>query len=498
MANSDNRQDLSLKLDPKRLSMEVKQAQEHLQLEPCKSNISANLQLAFEANQQQTNKQPVKIKPTLKRYVILFLFCLNAGNKAFQWIQVPSSTTKATLYYGVENYVINSLSVLFTLSFIVLSWPACFLIDYLGMRKAVLFASFGTAVGSIVKCFSCYENGIWLLIIAQAIVSLSEQLIFSLPTRLASVWFPDKEVSRAQSFCVLGLQIGVAVGFIVPKFFLHNANTKDEIGIGFYNMYLVTMVLSVAAFVLDYVFFDEAPEHPPGLARLKQLEQESIDRQRNLQESLGSKIKSRCVNVSKLLTNVDLVLLAVSYGFRTGLNDAISTILDQMMKHVWPDDDLIVGEVGFVFVLTGSLLTPFWGHLLDKLHCYKFLSIFLNVATLISVFMFGTSMIYLHSKLATFISAALMGFFMLGSIVASHEYSVELTYPTPELFTTTLMNIMPMTFCTGLVYICSHIVDSYGLEATFAFCIGCLIIPLVMLIFTRETKKRQNAVRENQ
>jgi len=432
------------------------------------------------------------IKPTLWRYVILFLFCINSANKAFQWIQIPASTFKFTYFYGVDNFVINATSVLFMLAFVVLSLPACYIIERIGLRKAVLIGSFGTAVGSIMKCFSCYEDGIYSLFIGQTLVSLSEQFIFSIPSRLASVWFPDHQVSSAVSICLLGNQLGVALGFVIPEFILDSAETKDEIGQGFYVIFLGMAVVSVVSFLADVVLFDEAPKFAPGTARLNQIkqEQEVVESERGFLGEMSSLINQ----ITQLLRNKDLTLLALSFGINIGVNYSLATILNQMLEPIWPGDDMLIGKTGFIIIISGALGLPFWGRLLDMMHRYLQINVLLTVGTILSLVAFGIVISGFHSVLSIYLTAALIGFFQTGMMVASLEFAVELTYPAPELVSSSVMNVMPQIFGTVFVFSASYIVDTYGAITTNCFYLICLLTALLMLTNINEVLKRQDAV----
>lgn len=434
------------------------------------------------------------VRPTFKRYLILFLFCINAGNKAFQWIQVPAGTKKITFYYGVSNYVINTMSVIFMMAFVILCLPSCCIIELIGLRKAVLVGSFGTAVGSVVKCFCCNVNyGIYLLTIGQIMVSFSEQFIFAVPTRLASVWFPDDQVSSALAMTVLGSSLGIALGFMLPQMVLNKAETKDEIGEQLFIMFLATAALSVAAFVADWAFFDEAPKHPPGAARLRQIEEEETMRE-NRQLNLKTQVRVLASQVNQLLSNRDYVLLMLSYGINVGLGYSIQTILNQILEPLWPGDDILVGNSGFIIILAGAFGSVLFGHLLDRSHRYRMANILLTIGGAVSILVFGIAVSGTHSRSAVYLGSAVIGFFQTGVVVAGLELAVELTYPSPELPTSSLMNIPPQIFGTVSVYISSYIIDNHGAIATNAFYIACFLLALVILLKTKETLNRQLAV----
>jgi FLVCR family feline leukemia virus subgroup C receptor-related protein len=437
------------------------------------------------------------IRPSWKRYVIMLLFCLNSGNKAFQWIQVPAATTKATVLYGVDNYIINLGSILFMMSFVVLSWPACYIIETIGMRRAVLIASFGTALGAIIKCFSCHEEGVWLLMVGQIIVSLCEQFIFSLPSRIASVWFPDNQVSFCVAMCVVGNQVGVAMGFVIPHLFLNHAETQADIGMGFYQMFRWTAGLSLAAFIMCLIAFDEEPKYAPGAARFKQRQLERQAKESGQALGMYKELSQLFRQIAGLCRNGNLIMLALSYGFIVGINYTIQTLLDQMLADAnWPDEDMLVATTGFVIIIAGIVTTPIWGMTMDACHAYKRVNVVIALGNVLSMVGFTYAIVAQHSPMTIYITALLYGLFSVGFCVSALEYATELTYPAPELCTSSLMNVMPQIGGTICILIGSFLVDNYGNLVSGAFNVGCLMAGLLLVLVTREDLKRQRAAQE--
>lgn len=451
---------------------------------------------------QQSSKAPITlererlIKPTIKRYIILFLFCLNSANKAFQWIQIPASTQKITYYYDVSNYVINTTSVLFMLAFVFLSIPSCYIIEIIGLRAAVLVGSGATAIGAVIKCFSCSYDGIYLLFLGQILVSLGEQFIFSIPSRIASVWFPDNQVSSAVGLCVLGNTLGIALGFLLPQWLLDSAETKDDIGQQLYNMFLITALISVASFLADWALFDEAPKYAPGAARLLQIEEEEANK--NHDGSFIDHMKTLSKQIKDLFADNNFKLLTISYGINVGIGYSIHTIINQMLEPLWPGDDLLVGNCGFINIISGAFGSAILGSLLDRSHKYRLINILLTVGGIASIVIFGAVVSGLHSHLAIYIGCVFVGFFQTALVVGGLELAVEITYPAPELVTSSMINISPQIFGTIFVYASSYINDNHGALATNIFFIICFTIALIILCMTKETLKRQNAIKEEE
>lgn len=448
-------------------------------------------------------EDPVLIKPTSKRYIILLLFNINSANKSYQWIQISASSTKLAYYYQVDDFVINATSVIFLASLLFFSLPACALIKSMGLRKAILLGSAGTALGSIVKCFGLVDRlGISMLFIGQILVSISEQFVFSMPNRLVSVWYPDHQLSSAMSIGIIGSQLGVAFGFIISRWFLQDAQTAQEIGQGLDMMFVGTAVFSIVTLIADYLVFDEAPEHPPGVARLKQIEEEY--RQSTCKKRLGQSVwietrSELLVTASQLkclIANKSMMIVNVNFGISMAIMYTTHTLLDQAIQPYWPNDDMLVGLSGVLLVLVGSLSLPVCGYLLDTCHRYLLATKLLTLASGVAVLAFNYYIAQGHSRLLVYVCAGLVGVFQSCLETASLELSIELTYPASELVTSSFMNLSPQVVGIPLCFISSYIVDNHGAFALGLFFFGASVFAWAILFGVRETLRRQLAAQE--
>lgn len=456
----------------------------------------------------QSNKTPEEsrnageelIKPTFKRFIVLFLFSLNGCNKTYQWIQIASTTKKLAYYYDVDNFLINTTSVIFALNFILFSIPLCSFIKVVGLRKAIILGSLGTAIGSIVKCFGLRDClGITMLLAGQMIVSISEQFVFSVPNRLISVWYPDKEISLALSLCLMGGQMGTALGFIIPEFILDEAKSIEEIGEGLNKMLIGTAVISILSFVAEYIILDDAPQHPPGLARLKQIQVEEQNGDQLETQGSWNTFTTETSQVARaileLLKNRHIVALNMSFALSFGLFCALCPLIDQMIQPTWPDDSTLVGRTGFLVVFLGTVTLPIVGLLLDSGHKYLLANKLMALGASLSVIAFGYCIKYSYSKLTIYITASLIGIFQMGLMTAGFELAVELLYPKPELVTSTFMNLTPQIVTIPISYLGSYLIDTYGTISASWFFFALQFSSFALLFTIEESLKRQAASR---
>lgn len=415
-------------------------------------------------NLSKTNYDRSDIKPTKKRYLILFLFCLHSMINAAQWIYLSSITNIVTRYYKVDNMAINWTSMVYMLVYIPLVVPASWLFEKIGMRNSILLGSLGTSLGSFIKCFSCKQDRFYILMFGQTIVAISQLFVLSVPPRLASIWFPDDQVSLANACGVFGNQLGIALGFVVPQLVIRISNVEggaeesftnplESIEDGLFNLFLGITILSTITSSLILFLFDHSPSKPPGMARLQQIKQEIALAESGIMPLVNDD-KTTDNNTSSsssstygfgsllldLLTDKNFLLLMISYGLNVGVFYAISTVLNQMISPTWNDASKLVGRLGLVMVISGMFGSVISGYLLDKTHMYRFINTSLYTLSFVTMILF-TIILQFHNTIALYLIVTMLGYFMTGYLLIGFEMSNEITWPRPESVSAGLLNL---------------------------------------------------------
>lgn len=412
-------------------------------------------------NLSKTNYDRSDIKPTKKRYLILFLFCLHSMINAAQWIYLSSITNIVTRYYKVDNMAINWTSMVYMLVYIPLVVPASWLFEKIGMRNSILLGSLGTSLGSFIKCFSCRQDRFYILMFGQTIVAISQLFVLSVPPRLASIWFPDDQVSLANACGVFGNQLGIALGFVVPQLVIKistvegggeepSINPLESIEDGLFNLFLGITILSTITSSLVLFLFDHSPSKPPGMARLQQIKQEIALAESGIMPLVNDD-KSTDNNASPstygfgsllldLLTDKNFLLLMISYGLNVGVFYAISTVLNQMIAPTWNDASILVGRLGLVMVISGMFGSVISGYILDKTHMYRFINTSLYTLSFVTMILF-TIVLQFHNTIALYLIVTMLGYFMTGYLLIGFEMSNEITWPRPESVSAGLLNL---------------------------------------------------------
>lgn len=391
------------------------------------------------------------IKPTRKRYLILLLFCLHSAINAAQWIYLSSITSTVSKYYQVDNMAVNWTSMVYMLVYIPLVVPSTWLFERIGMRDSILLGSLGTSAGSIIKCFSCQPGRFGLLMLGQTLVAISQLFVLSVPPRLASVWFPDHQVSLANACGVFGNQFGIALGFVVPQLVIADGlGSLEQISSNLFALFVGIALVSCCVSLLIMFLFDRTPSKPPGLARLQQIKQEELA----MAEAGATPLVIDGINVNQksaygfgallrdLLTELNFVLLMASYGLNVGVFYAISTVLNQMISRHWlAEANRLVGQLGLLLVVSGMFGSVISGLILDRTRMYRLVNASLYTFSLVSLCLFTITLEWRHNMTALYLVVALLGYFMTGYLFIGYEMSNEITWPRPESVTAGLLNL---------------------------------------------------------
>lgn len=395
-------------------------------------------------------------KPSARRYLMLALFCLNSFANGFQWIYLSALSEPLRLYYRTSRMAINWTSMVYMLAYIPLTPPACWLFGKLGLRPTVLVGSLGTGLGAAVKCASVGRDSFAILMLGQSLVAVSQLFLLSIPPQLAAVWFPDQQVGLANAVGVLGNQLGIAIGFIAPFWFVrHDASDMAELQVGLQRLYYAVGLVSLGCALLTWLAFREAPKYPPGVARKRQIEEEQS---RRLQIALTksqagdgdtqtatptddasrSQSQSRDQNgfgslLSSYATDLSFVSLAVSYGLNVGVFYAFCTLIGLMIA------GSVIGKAGVVMNIGGMLGTLGSGLLIDKTRSYKRVAIFTYSMTLILLVAF--ELVAYQESIALYATIFFLGYFMSGYILVGYEVANEITWPKPESISAGLLNM---------------------------------------------------------
>ncbi|XP_053330947.1 feline leukemia virus subgroup C receptor-related protein 2 isoform X2 [Spea bombifrons] len=417
-----------------------------------------------------------------RRWGIVLLFSAYSLCNAFQWLQYGIISNIFVDYYGVSSLAIDWLSMSYMLAYIPLLFPVAWLLDTRGLRVIALVGSGLNCLGAWIKTGSARPDLFAVTFCGQMVCAVAQVFILGMPAHIASVWFSPSEVSTACSIGVFGNQLGVAVGFLLPPVLVPNVEDKallsHHVGVMFYG----TAAAASALFILVVFVFQAAPPKPPSLAQVALLD--APPGQYSYRQS-----------IVRLLRNLNFILLVVSYGLNTGAFYSLSTLLNRMVTHHYPGEEVNAGRIGLTITVAGmcgALLTGFW---LDKTKTYKQTTLAVYILSLAGMVIF-TFILSLGHLWAVFVTAGCLGFFMTGYLPLGFEFAAELTHPESEGTSSGLLNVAAQVF--GLIFTTAQgqILEKFGVRAGNLFLCSFLLAGALITAFIKPDLRRQRANQE--
>uniref|UniRef100_A0A8C6Y9E2 FLVCR choline and putative heme transporter 2 n=1 Tax=Naja naja TaxID=35670 RepID=A0A8C6Y9E2_NAJNA len=420
-----------------------------------------------------------EVRLTWRRWVIVVLFSSYSFCNAFQWIQYGSINLIFARFYDVTPFAIDWLSMCYMIVYIPLLFPVAWLLDLKGLRLIALAGSALNCLGAWVKTGSAKPHLFPVTIVGQIICSLAQVFILGMPSRIASVWFGPREVSSACSIAVFGNQLGIAAGFLLPPVLVPDLEKKEELAYHIGIMFFITAGVATALFILVVFVFQEKPPYPPSPA------------QAVIQVAAPDKY-SYLKSIVRLFSNVNFVLLIVTYGLNTGCFYALSTLLNRMVMLHYPGENLNAGRIGLTIIVAGmfgALISGIW---LDRTKTYKQTTLVVYIMSFVGLVVY-TFTLDLGHIWVVFITAGVLGFFMTGYLPLGFEFAAELTYPESEGTSSGLLNVSAQVF--GIIFTISQgqIIDNFGTKAGNIFLCFFLFIGAIITAFIKPDLRRQQA-----
>ncbi|XP_057679458.1 feline leukemia virus subgroup C receptor-related protein 1 [Corythoichthys intestinalis] len=424
--------------------------------------------------------RPAETKLYWQRFLVLAVFSLYSLVNAFQWIQYGILANVFTRFYRVGNDKVDWLSIVYMLAYVPLIFPATWLLDRRGLRLTALLGSGLNCAGAWLKCASVGQHLYPVTMLAQVVCSVAQIFILGLPSRVASVWFGPKEVSTACATAVLGNQLGVAIGFLLPPVLV--PNTPDDVALTAHNiavMFYGTAAFSTVLFILTVVVMKDRPPLPPSQARAV------------LPDGTPEDYSYRR-SVVNLMKNKAFGLLLLSYGITTGAYYSVSTILNQMIMACYENEELNAGRIGLTLVVAGMVGSILCGLWLDHTKTFKLTTLLVNVLTFASMVVF-TFTLDLNNIYLVFFTGGLLGFFMTGYLPVGFEFGVEITYPESEGTSSGLLNTSAQIFGVIFTLIQGKLTTDYEKPlAGNLFLCAWIFLGVVLTAFIKSDLKRHN------
>ncbi|KAJ8969880.1 hypothetical protein NQ317_011172 [Molorchus minor] len=450
----------------------------------CLSVVTRHKDKKMDTNMEVIPASEVTIKVYKYRWVAMFIFCLFTIINFMQFLQFTIIANVVTKYYGVKSFAVDLTGLIFFLAFILLFSPISYLIEKYSLKVTAVVSTGLTLLGNLVKLLCADPNRFYVVLIGQAFCAIGQVYMMSIPSKFASVWFGANEVSTACAIAVLGTQLGAAIGSVVPPLIVKK--TDKDVGESLRNMMIYNAILSVVVFIIVAALFTfvlvfrSRPKLPPSQSQLHLLD-------------TNQEPPSFLENFKTLIKNRDFLLLLLSFGLFNGLWNSFGILINTLYINYFPDGESDVGVITLIAIISGGCIGSLvFGLILDKTHQFKKTAsgvMLLASATFISVvYTFLT-----QSRIGTYITIPIFGFFAASGLVISFEYSLEVTYPIPESVSCSILNATAFLFAIICSVTLEWLLDVIGYVNSFIIVLAALLLCPVMIFFISSNLRRRDA-----
>jgi MFS family permease len=363
------------------------------------------------------------------------------------WIGFAPITSKATAYYRVSDLKIGILAMSFMLVFVPVSLPAAWVIDTKGVRKAVGFGSVLMALCGLARGLAGANYALALLFTIG--IAIAQPFLLNAWTKVPATWFAPRERATAVGLTTLASMLGIAAGMALSPML------SDSMTIG--KMQLLYGGLATAAAATFLMLARERPAtspSPPGT------EERAL-----MLDGLKSAVRVKPF----------LVILAVAFVVM-GVFNGVTTWVEEIIKPrgFTSGDAGALGAITLVAGVVGAVVLPAISDKQGKRIRFLVLALALAVPGVVGL-------AFAASAWLLYLSAFVLGFFVVAILPIGMQYAAEVTFPTPEGTSNGLVQLCGQT-SVAFVYIMSALKSGNGsYTPSLMLAVGLLVISAVAI-----------------
>jgi len=389
------------------------------------------------------------------RWVVLATFMLINLTMQTLWITYAPITGPAATYYGVGDLQIGLLSMVFMIAFIPLSIPVSWVIDTYGFRLAVSIGAVLMGVFGVVRGLAGTNYG--LVLWSTIGIAIAQPFLLNAWTTIPAKWFAFEERATTVGLITLANLIGTALGLVLTPILIESMSIA--------NVQMVYGGVSAVAAVLFLVLARETPPTPPFAP--------------------GQEVRALMLDGLKHALKVrpfwfDLAISFIGLGIFNGVTTWIEAMIRP--RGFTPTDAGTLGALMIVGGVIGAVVIP---ALSDK---QRMRQRYLYVAFIGAIpGMIGLT--FAASAWLLFISAFVMGFFLVSAMPIGMQYAAEITHPTPEGTSNGLMQLTGQG-AVVFVYIMDALKTSDGsFTPALLLAIGLLVVSALLITQMKDPQK---------
>jgi sugar phosphate permease len=377
------------------------------------------------------------------RWVILLVFMLVNVMVQIQWLAHAAVARPAEVFYEGQFdpssfFNIDFLAMIYMLVFIVMSFPASYVIDTYGIRVGISIGTVLAGVAGLMK--GMFADSFTAVVVAQVGLAIAQPFILNAVTAVSVRWFPLRERGMAAGFSALAQYLGIVIAMLVTPMLVGSDPTEPGYGTGFESMLLTYGWITFAVAVVTLLMIRENPPTPPSSETLQR---------HSFVKGVKHILKLRDMRITLLLFFVGL-----------GIFNAVSSMTDSIAENAGvQDSDGLIGGLMLIGGILGASILPILSDKFRKRKVFLVICIAGMVPGIFGLTFAGNlasdpETIYTISLAASFI----LGFFIMSAGPLGFQYAAEVSHPAPE--STSQGMLLWVGQVTGLIFVAGMSVES--------------------------------------
>jgi cyanate permease len=390
------------------------------------------------------------------RWVMILVFMLIILINQMLWISFAPVTSEAVAHFGVSELEIGLLSMSFMIVFIVVSFPASWVIDTFGIRVGVGIGAALTGVFGVMR--GLVTPNYTLVLIAQIGIGIGQPFILNAMTTVAARWFRVEDRATMTGMGSLSMYLGIILGMVITPFLVGQADIDSMLLI-----YGIVAAIAAAAFLVL------ARERPPTAPCPPEMEERSL-----VLDGLKQTLRKR-----------DFILMLAIFFVGLGAFNAVTTWIEEILspRGFTMEEAGITGGLMVAAGVVGAIVMPLLSDRFRKRVPFIILALVGTIPGLIGI-------TFAPSYGLLLLSAFVLGFFLLSAGPIGFQYGAEITYPAPEGTSNGLLLMIGQI--SGILFILG--MDSFrspsdgSMTLSLAVIIGLLVLCLMIAFLLKEPK----------
>ncbi len=421
------------------------------------------------------------------RWVILLVFMLINMVVQIQWLAHAAVARPAEAFYEGQFdpssfFNIDFLAMIYMLVFIVMSFPASYVIDTYGIRVGISIGTVLIGVSGLAK--GIFADSFTAVVVAQVGLAVAQPFILNAVTAVSVRWFPLRERGMAAGLSALAQYIGIIIAMLVTPLMVGSDPAEPGYGTGFEGMLMVYGWLTFGVAVATLVLLRERPPTPPGADNLER--------------------HSFAKGVAHILKLRDMQIMLLLFFVGLGIFNAVSSMTDSIAENAGvQDSDGLIGGLMLIGGILGASILPVLSDKFRKRRIFLVICVAGMVPGIFGLTFAGNlstdpDTVYAISLAASFV----LGFFIMSAGPLGFQYAAEVSHPAPE--STSQGMLLWVGQVTGMIFVAGMSMQSNrylpGFMVVFSvlsvFCLGVILLLKESPMIITEQDRVANAARE--